>query len=183
MESGTPLRAAIDQATALGPAAIAAWALACVAGAAWVRRKPHQLRGVLYLLAVGGALGFLTSIASVRAAPHYYKYVDEVTADPAAWRGKHLYVHGNLVEGSLERARDTLRYRFVMDSRPPRPPATLMATYTGLLPDAFCGGAEIVVRGTLGEDGRFDVIPDGIMAKCPGKYEAGYPRPCFQGDR
>jgi cytochrome c-type biogenesis protein CcmE len=43
--------------------------------------------------------------------------------------------------------------------------------YTGVVPDTFKNGAEVVVKGRLGPDG-FQVDPDGIMAKCPSKYEA-----------
>ena len=42
----------------------------------------------------------------------YYKYVDEVTADPAAWQGKNLQVHGYVVPGSIGRKRDALEYKF-----------------------------------------------------------------------
>jgi cytochrome c-type biogenesis protein CcmE len=47
-----------------------------------------------------------------------------------------------------------------------------MANYEGLVPDTFKGGAEVIVRGTLTADNQVAVIPDGIMAKCPSKYNA-----------
>ena len=40
------------------------------------------------------------------------------------------------------------------------------------MPDTFKDGSEVVVKGTLGPDG-FVVEPNGVMAKCPSKYEAG----------
>ncbi|MES1204871.1 MAG: OmpA family protein, partial [Pseudomonadota bacterium] len=33
-------------------------------------------------------------------------------------------------------------------------------------------GAEVVAKGSLGSDNVLQVVPDGIMAKCPSKYEA-----------
>ena len=42
----------------------------------------------------------------------YYKYVDEVTAQPDTWKDKNLQVHGNVVPGSIGRKRDSLDYRF-----------------------------------------------------------------------
>ena len=33
----------------------------------------------------------------------YYKYVDEVTAQPDTWKDKNLQVHGNVVPGSIGR--------------------------------------------------------------------------------
>jgi cytochrome c-type biogenesis protein CcmE len=88
------------------------------------------------------------------------------------WRGKRLQVHGNVVDGSIEQAKGTLLYRFKIESRPPRPPGVITATYNGLVPDTFKGGAEVVAKGTLTSDNQLAVVPDGIMAKCPSKYEA-----------
>jgi cytochrome c-type biogenesis protein CcmE len=45
------------------------------------------------------------------------------------------------------------------------------ATYTGIVPDTFQPDAEVVLKGVLGPDG-FVVQPNGVMAKCPSKYEA-----------
>ena len=39
------------------------------------------------------------------------------------------------------------------------------------MPDTFKDGSEVVIKGTLGPDG-FVVEPNGVMAKCPSKYEA-----------
>ena len=45
------------------------------------------------------------------------------------------------------------------------------ASYTGIVPDTFKDEAEVVLKGTLSPDG-FTVEPNGVMAKCPSKYEA-----------
>jgi cytochrome c-type biogenesis protein CcmE len=39
------------------------------------------------------------------------------------------------------------------------------------VPDTFKDGAEVVLKGRLGPDG-FDVEANGVMAKCPSKYDA-----------
>jgi cytochrome c-type biogenesis protein CcmE len=44
-------------------------------------------------------------------------------------------------------------------------------TYTGVVPDTFKGEAEVVLHGRLGPDG-FRTDPNGVIAKCPSKYEA-----------
>ena len=48
------------------------------------------------------------------------------------------------------------------------------ARFTGVVPDNFKGGAEVVLKGRLAHDG-FDVDPNGVMAKCPSKYQAASP--------
>ena len=136
-------------------------------GAAW--------KIVLSVVAVTGAVGFMLK-ASMAPSAEYYKHVDEVMADKAQLRGRHLQVHGNVVPGSIEQAPGTLMYRFKIQtgpmSQPPRPPAVISASYTGLVLDTFKDGAEVVAKGTLGLDDRLSVVPDGIMAKCPSKYKS-----------
>ena len=97
----------------------------------------------------------------------YYKHVDEVMADPAAWQGKRLQLHGHVVDKSIEKRPGTLDYRFKVESNGHVVPAT----YTGVVPDNFKDGAEVVMKGTLGPDGFKVDDRNGIMAKCPSKYE------------
>jgi cytochrome c-type biogenesis protein CcmE len=132
-------------------------------GAAW--------KIVLSVVAITGAIGFLLS-RSMKEGAEYYKHVDEVMAAPDTLRTKRLQVHGNVVKDSIEQAKGTLQYRFKIESLPPRPPAVISATYAGLVPDTFKSGAEVVAKGTLGPDNVLAVVPDGIMAKCPSKYNA-----------
>jgi cytochrome c-type biogenesis protein CcmE len=97
----------------------------------------------------------------------YYKHVDEVMGDPAAWHGKKLQLHGFVVDKSIERKRHSLDYRFKVHSNG----QVVQATYSGIVPDTFKDGSEVVLKGELGPHG-FSVAPDGVMAKCPSKYEA-----------
>ena len=129
------------------------------------------MKVVSTIVVIGGAIALLMS-ASISKGSEYYKFVDEVTSTPDAFRNKKLQVHGKVVDGSIEQAKGTLMYRFKIQSRPDRPAATIAATYEGLVPDTFKDGAEVIVRGSLTHDNQVAVIPDGIMAKCPSKYEA-----------
>ena len=97
----------------------------------------------------------------------YYKHVDEVMVSPQQWYGKKLQLHGHVVDGSIMRRRDSLDYRFKIENNG----HVVDATYTGVVPDTFKDGSEVVVKGTLGPGG-FTVEPNGVMAKCPSKYEA-----------
>jgi cytochrome c-type biogenesis protein CcmE len=135
-------------------------------GAAW--------KIVASVVVVTGAVGFIVW-RSVGDDAQAYKHVDEVMANVTSFHGKRLQVHGNVVDGSIEQRKGTLEYRFKIESREPRPHAVITASYTGLVPDTFKSGAEVVASGTLGRDEQLDVVPDGIMAKCPSKYEAAKP--------
>jgi len=136
-------------------------------GAAW--------KIVLSVVVITGVVGYVLKTSVVSA--EYYKHVDEVMASPSQFHNKRLQVHGNVVPGSIEQAKGTLMYRFKIEtgsmSRPdPRPPAVISASYTGLVPDTFKDGAEVVAKGSLGADDKLEVVPDGIMAKCPSKYDS-----------
>jgi cytochrome c-type biogenesis protein CcmE len=120
------------------------------------------MTGLVLLLALGGL--FYTTLSE---GTEYYKHVDEVMRQPDQWYGKRLQLHGFVEKGSILVKRDTLDYKFTIHSNG----ATVPATYRGIVPDTFKSDAEVVVKGTLGPNG-FSVEPNGVMAKCPSKYEA-----------
>ncbi len=126
---------------------------------------------VASVIVVTGAIFFLMK-GSLKEEVQAYKHVDEVMTSLPTMRGRRLQVHGNVVDGSIEQKPGTLQYRFKIESRDPRPHAVISANYTGLVPDTFKSGAEVVASGKLGEGDKLDVMPDGIMAKCPSKYDA-----------
>jgi cytochrome c-type biogenesis protein CcmE len=114
--------------------------------------------------------------STISEGAEYYKTVDEVVANPAAWQGKRLQVHGHVL-GEPEVHSATLRWRFTMHANG----KTIDALYTGVVPDTFKEGAEVVVKGQLGDDGKVHIQPDGITAKCPSKYEAERKGPTIGG--
>lgn len=129
--------------------------------------KPFKIGATLLVL--GLAFGGLM-YSTLSEGTEFYKHVDEVTANPTAWQGKRLQLHGFVVEKSILRRPDTLDYRFQVQSNG----KVLPVRYTGVVPDTFKDGAEVVLKGRLGPDG-FAVDKDGVMAKCPSKYNAQSP--------
>ena len=123
------------------------------------------------VLVMVGALGSLM-YTSLAEGTEYYKHVDEVMVDPAAWHGKKLQLHGFVVEKSIMRKPGTLEHIFRVQNKG----HVVDARYTGIVPDTFKDNSEVVIKGHLGPDG-FVVEPDGVMAKCPSKYEAAATRP------
>ena len=121
------------------------------------------LKIILTVVAVIAALSGLL-FSTLREDTQFYKHVDEVMNDPAAWHGRRLQLHGYVA--GIERKRNSLEFRFNVQSNG----SVVQARYTGVVPDTFKDGAEVVLKGTLGTDG-FQVERNGVMAKCPSKYE------------
>ena len=134
--------------------------------------RQKAIRVVLSAAVVIAALVGLMSLSLGETAA-YYMHVDEVVTAPEQWHGKNLQLHGRVVDGSIMRRPNTLDYKFRVHNNG----KVVEATYTGIVPDTFKDGSEVVLKGRLMPHGGFEVQPkDGIMAKCPSKYEAA-PKP------
>jgi cytochrome c-type biogenesis protein CcmE len=120
------------------------------------------ITSVVLVLAFAGLLWF-----TLREGTEYYKHVDEVMASRQDWEGKRLQLHGFVVAGSILRKPDSLEYKFKVQNKG----HVVDAWYTGIVPDTFKDDAEVVLKGRLSADG-FRTEPNGVMAKCPSKYEA-----------
>jgi cytochrome c-type biogenesis protein CcmE len=134
--------------------------------------KHKALKVGLTTLVLAVAFGGLF-YSTMGEATEYYKHVDEVMAQPEQWYGKRLQLHGFAKQ--VTRKPSSLEYRFRVESNG----QVVNASYKGVVPDTFKNDAEVVLKGTLGPDG-FSVEPNGVMAKCPSKYEpqsvAGSPK-------
>ena len=115
------------------------------------------LTSLVLAVAFGGLL-----YTSIGETAQYYKYVNEVMAEPDAWYGKPLQVHGYARD--IRRKRDSLDWSFELH----REGQVMRATYTGITPDTFLNDSEVVLQGTLTPNG-FQATS--MTAKCPSKYE------------
>jgi len=48
--------------------------------------------------------------------------------------------------------------------------AALPVAYSGVVPDPFREGREVIVTGRLGDDGTFRADKDSLITKCPSKF-------------
>ena len=126
--------------------------------------SPKALKIALTCAVLAAALGGLM-YTTLAEGTEYYKHVDEVMTDPSAWQGKRLQVHGFVAD--LRQRPNTLDYRFQVSNNG----KAITASYTGVVPDNFKNGAEVVLKGQLRGE-AFAVEANGIMAKCPSKYNA-----------
>src|SRR5438876_932495 len=129
--------------------------------------------GVTSFVLVGAFVGLLWT--TMRDGAEYFKNVDEVMTNRQAWEGRPLQLHGYVVPGSILWKRDSMEYRFKVQNDPARlnetPNHVVEVSYTGIVPDTFKDEAEVVLRGQLGPAG-FHTASNGVVAKCPSKYEA-----------
>jgi cytochrome c-type biogenesis protein CcmE len=100
---------------------------------------------------------------TMKSDVEFYKHVDEVMVSPDQWYGKPLQLHGFAAD--VQTRPDTLDYRFQIKNGA----YAVNAMYTGVVPDTFKDGSEIVLAGRLAADGFH---AKSITAKCPSKYEA-----------
>ena len=121
--------------------------------------------GATVLVLVVAFSGLMWS--SLREGTEYYKHVDEVMNSPEQWHDKKLQLHGFVVAGSIKQRPQSFDYIFKVHNNG----HVIDASYTGIAPDTFFQeGAEVVLKGRLTPTG-FHTDPNGIMAKCPSKYE------------
>lgn len=129
---------------------------------------------LLTIVVALGGVGFLAvqSIGDVE----YYAHVEEVTAKPEPWLSrKTIQVHGfaRAVPMKGDLVGQTVRRTFEMQSQG----QVIQVVHDGVVPDTFKEEAETVVKGTLSRrpDGGYLLTTvggeQGIMAKCPSKYE------------
>jgi cytochrome c-type biogenesis protein CcmE len=118
--------------------------------------------GLTAIVLVSAFSGLLWS--TLQEGTEYYMHVEEVMSAPDDWHGKKLQLHGFVRD--LRRRPNSLDYSFKVHSKGMEVPAV----YTGIAPDTFKNDSEVVLKGTLKADG-FHVDPNGVMAKCPSKYD------------
>lgn len=74
------------------------------------------------------------------------------------------------VEGEVVSSRhdgDGLRFKM---TDPDGGGETLPVSYTGVVPDPFREGRQVIVTGRLGDDGVFLAEKDSLITKCPSKF-------------
>jgi cytochrome c-type biogenesis protein CcmE len=134
----------------------------------------RSIKIALTAVALASAFGFMMW-TTLRDGAEYFKHVDEVVSQRASLEGKKVQMHGYVIPGSRLTKPNTLEWRFKVQNNPIRsgePGQVMNVSYTGIVPDTFKDEAEVVLRGELTADGGFHTDPNGVIAKCPSKYEA-----------
>ena len=92
-----------------------------------------------------------------------------VVCGDAVWslrqEGRSYDLTGKVVNGSIERRGDELRFEI----RDRDGTASVPVVYTGVVPDPFRDGREVIVSGELNR-GTFVAERDSLVTKCPSKF-------------
>ena len=130
--------------------------------AGWLRRKRFLIVGLAVVIALG-YLGF----TAFQGASMYYLTVDELLARNDAAYGERVRLMGKVEDGSTVKNPETNTLRFAVTDEDG---TSLPVVYSGVVPDAFKQGADVVLEGALTPGGTFEA--SNLLVKCPSKYEA-----------
>jgi cytochrome c-type biogenesis protein CcmE len=113
------------------------------------------------------AVGFLIG-SGINQTSQYFVTVAELEAQGLPhFYGKGLKVKGSVSPGSIQRnPGNHLDVAFQIQENK----SILKVLYTGVTPDMFADGRDVVVEGTLSKDGVFHA--NTLLTSCPSKYEA-----------
>ena len=129
------------------------------------------------LITVAIAIGGVTFLAFQSIGDvEYYVHVDQVVADPSPWLTRktiqvHGFAHRVPLKGTIQN--QTVSRSFELENKG----KTIDVVHEGVVPDTFKEEAETVVKGAVSRraDGTllFTTVggEQGIMAKCPSKYQ------------
>jgi cytochrome c-type biogenesis protein CcmE len=95
----------------------------------------------------------------------FYLTISEVLASPTEELTETQKVGGLVTAGSVQWDPKTLKLSFKLEDEQ----ANLIVNYSGVVPDSFKPGTEVIVEGTYRGDGNFWAKT--IMPKCASKYE------------
>lgn len=130
---------------------------------------PSWAFAALAFLLLAGTIAGLLLGSGASDAFAYSKLVDEVMADPDAFRDRELRVEGELTQGSiLFREEPSCEWRFVLNKGGHQMNVRFPEC---VVPDTFRDGMgiSVTVQGRLQPDDTF--LADQVVPRCPSKYE------------
>jgi len=131
--------------------------------------RSYRTRFLVLSAVIVLALGYMI-YAAFPGNALYFLTVSEFNDRSDVQDGRVLRVSGVLVEGTFDREGKSLGSQFLITDKDGNTPGeTLLASYTGVLPDLFFNPhSELILEGTYGGNQVFHA--DAILVKCPSKY-------------
>lgn len=120
---------------------------------------------IFALMLLTGAVGFMVW-SGLSANSVYFLNVSEALAMPSQeLQAARLF--GTVAEGEIARPDNGLGVRFRLQDAE-QPGLVVWVEYTGVVPDTFKPGAEVIVEGGMGQN---SFLARSLMTKCPSKYQ------------
>ena len=131
--------------------------------------RSNRTRFLILSAVIVLALGYMI-YAAFPGNALYFLTVSEFNERSEVQDGRLLRVSGKLVEGTFGREGNSLESQFqITDKDGDTLGVTLMASFTGVLPDLFFNPhSELILEGSYSGNAVFHA--DTILVKCPSKY-------------
>ncbi|HMJ96253.1 MAG TPA: cytochrome c maturation protein CcmE [Thermoleophilaceae bacterium] len=121
---------------------------------------PARKRKVRLVVALSAALLLATALIYTS-----FSASTEASKPSEIQPGKSYDITGKVVKGSIQHKGDNLRFRI----RDRDGTKSVPVSYTGIVPDPFRDGREVIVSGELNH-GIFVAERDSLITKCPSKF-------------
>ena len=105
-------------------------------------------------------------VSGISKGSSYYVTVQELSESGDKLVGDRLRMGGVVLEGSITIDVKKLDVNFQIHQNE----HVINVFYTGITPDMFRDGSDVILEGSFTEEGVF--VADVLMAKCPSKYES-----------
>ncbi len=124
-----------------------------------------RTRFLVAALIVVAAVGYMI-YSAIESGSEYYTTTSELLAMGDKAIGQQTKLGGRVVDGSVQwdKGSNTVAFALQDDKQ-----QNLPIIYTGIVPDSFAPGVDVILEGKLGTDGRFQA--NSMLAKCASKYE------------
>jgi cytochrome c-type biogenesis protein CcmE len=162
----------------------------------------NRVKFIIGGLIILAAIIFLI-VSSTQYSAEYFMTVDELRSKGASLVGKNLRLSGAVVGSTIQYDPQTMNLTFEIAQVPgdnaaiemggglaevlhaaviDPARARLTIVYNGPKPDLLRDEAQAIVTGHLAEDGNFYVDDNGLLLKCPTKYQEAVPSQAVNGN-
>jgi cytochrome c-type biogenesis protein CcmE len=117
-------------------------------------------------LGVALSVAVLLAVALIYVSFNASSNTAEPTQIMAASPGQKYEMNATVVPGSIKQRGETIDFE-VEDRQGSEP---MPVSYTGVVPDPFRGGREIILTGERQSGGTFVGEPESLITKCPSKF-------------
>ncbi|WP_165177740.1 cytochrome c maturation protein CcmE [Desulfovibrio sp. ZJ369] len=129
------------------------------------RKKNTCIYLAALLLFLGGA-GYLVFAGFSENSVYFLNVAEAKAAPPDKLISARLF--GTVAGEGIEKHRDRPGVSFLLEDKD-NASQIIEVSYSGAVPDTFKAGAEVIVEGGMGPEGRFAAKT--LMTKCPSKYQ------------